>query len=84
MSFGTGEPIMPPESSPHVATVALSSNLPHEALHYSLRRLEHGEWAVERADGDVGGIFVTLGAAICFLRSELEKTMVIPDVKRAA
>ena len=66
---------MPPEPSiPFSATSAPS--LPHEAWHYSLRFLGHGEWAVDREDGQAGGTFVTLQAALRFLRSDLEDMIV--------
>ncbi len=49
---------------------------PHKRWNYALRPLDHGHWAVERGDGEAGGIFVKLHAAVRFLRSDLE-TMVL-------
>ncbi len=66
---------MPPSAQPSITSAGPS--LPHEAWHYSLRFLGHGEWAVDREDGQAGGIFVTLQAALRFLRSDLEDMIVI-------
>jgi hypothetical protein len=61
---------MPPESNTH--------------LHYSLRPLEHGRWSVDRGDGEAGGIFVTLSAAVRFLRSDLETMVPTREPGRAS
>jgi hypothetical protein len=64
---------MPPEPT---SPVERTREPNHDAWQYSLRPLAHGRWSVERGDGEAGGIFITLNAAVRFLRSDLE-TMVL-------
>jgi hypothetical protein len=56
----------------HHAVPDASPSIPHSSWHYSVRRLRHGGWAVERGDAEVGGTFTTCTAALRFLRSDLE------------